>query len=256
VRARRLLIVGALALLAPAASAGASSDATGLGVSAWPARLVVPAPGEAVVGVGNPADEPVALIARPLAYALDARGRPRVEPARRQWFTVRPARLVIRPHGLARLQVTVRKPSGARPGDHAELLLLSTQPPAGRRIVARLRIGVVVVVRVPGKLVHRLRPERVRARRQGARTTVEVTVANRGNVDEWLGRGRVVVSVAGRSGRLVGLPREGRRLLARSTGIVEVRFRRRLRGSVAIVVTVMHPREGVTAERRRWRLRL
>jgi hypothetical protein len=256
VRARRLLVVGTLALLASAASAGASSDPTSLGVSAWPARLVVPAPGRATVGVANPDDDPVAVVASPLAYALDARGRPRIEPVRSRWFTVRPRHLVIGAHGLARLQVTVRRPTGARPGDHAELLLLSTQPRAGRRIFARLRIGVVVVVRVPGKLVHRLRVERIRGRSVRGGTTIDATVANRGNVDEWLARGRVTVAVVGRGWRLIGVPREGRRLLARSTGVVEVQFRRRLRGAAAVVVTVKHPRKGVTAARWRSRFRL
>ena len=73
---------------------------------------------------------------------LDARGRPRIKSVPTRWFAVRPSRLVVAPHGIAQLRLTVRRPSGAGPGDHAELLLLSTEPafetPRGYQ-VARLR---------------------------------------------------------------------------------------------------------------------
>jgi hypothetical protein len=245
-----------ITLFAFALPAGANSDSTTLAVSAWPARLVVSAPGRATVRVANPSEEAVRLVARAAGYALDARGRPRIKSVPTRWFAVRPSRLVVGPHGFAQLRLTVSRPPGAGSGDHAELLLLSTEPRPGRRVSARLRLGVVVVVRVPGRLVHRLGVARLRVRRGGAGAKLEVTVANRGNVDEWLQRGRVSVMLVRRGRRIVSVPVEARRLLARSSGVFDARFRRRVRGQITAVVVVRHPRKGVTLARWRYRVSL
>ncbi len=243
-------------MLAPAVTAGASGNAAGLAVSAWPARVLVQAPGTAVVGVGNPGDDAVRLIAQAEGYALDARGRPQIRVAQTRWFGVSPASIVIPPHAVSRISLTVRRPPGARPGDHAELLLLSTAPPTGRRVFARLRIGVVVVVRVPGRLVRRLAPGPVRARRLPAATALDVVVANRGNVDEWLGRGRISVTLVENGWHRAAPPIAPRRLLAHSSGLVEARFAGRLRGELDAVVVIRRPGFGVAIVRRRYHLRL
>ncbi len=251
-----LPVVCALTLLASAFPAGASSDAARFAVSAWPSRVIVSAPGSATVGVGNPGEAPVTLVARSAGYTLDRRGRPRIEPASTTWFAVRPARLVVAPHGTARLRVAVRRPPEARPGDHAELLLISTEPPPGRRVAARLRIGVVVVVRVPGRRVRRLGLGQLRVHRHDRFTVVELTIANRGNVDEWLGRGRISVTLIRQGWRMASASIEPRRLLALSSGVVEVRFRSRLEGRLTAVVVLRQPRVGVAVARRSYRLRL
>jgi hypothetical protein len=243
-------------VLAPVITAGASSKAAGLAVSAWPARVLVTAPGTAVVGVGNPSDDPVRLVAQPQAYVLDARGRPQIRLPRVRWFGVRPATLVIPPHAVSHVSLTVRRPAGATPGDHAELLLLSTAPPAGRRVFARLRIGVVVVVRVPGRLVRTLAAGPLTVRRSPTATVLDVLVANRGNVDEWLGRGRVSVTLIDNGWRRGSPPIAPRRLLAHSSGLVEARFAGHLRGVLDAVVAIRQPRFGVAIVRRRYHLRL
>jgi hypothetical protein len=243
-------------LFASAATAGASSHPPALSVSAWPARVVVRAPGSTAVRIGNSGASPVRLVASTRGYALDAFGRPRIRPAGAGWISVRPARLVVAAHRVAELEVRVEHPAGARPGDHAQLLLVWTEPPSGRRLVATLRIGIVVVARVPGRIVHRLGVVRVEARSRSRQTTVEVVVANRGNVDEWIGRGRVSVTLARRGSKPVTVRVAARRLLARSSGIVEARFRGRLRGRLAVVVAVRRPTAGVRLARRRYRLRL
>jgi hypothetical protein len=256
VRRLRLLVLSASALFASAVPAGANSHPPALSVSAWPARVVVSAPGSTTVRVGNPGDAAVNLVASPCGYALDALGRPRVQPRKTDWLAVRPARLMIPPHGVAELEVRVKHPAGARAGDHAQLVLLSTRPPTGRRVVATLRIGVVVVARVPGRLIHRLRVAQVRVRRRGPQTTVHVAVANRGNVDEWLGRGRVSVTLVRSGARPVTVPVAARRLLARSSGMVDARFRASVHGRVTVLVVVRRPSAGVALARRRYRLRL
>jgi hypothetical protein len=254
VRGPAPLALATLALLASAASAGAGGDASGLAVSAWPARVVVAAPGATTVAVGNPGRDPVVLSARPRAYTLDPRGRPRIEEPQAGWLVVRPARFTVPPHGTLQLRVVVRHPAGVRPGDHAELVLLTTEPPPGRRVSARLRIGVVVVVRVPGRLVHRLALGPLRLSGRGPLTRLELTVANRGNVDEWVERGRVTVTLVRRGWRLASAPIGARRFLARTSGIVEARFRRTLHGWVTVIATLRRP--GAGPVRRSYRLKL
>jgi len=252
----RLLALCASVLFASVVPAGANSHPAALSVSAWPARVVVSAPGSTTVRVGNSGAAPVRLVASASGYALDAYGRPRLQAAGAGWISVSPAHLVIAAHRVAELEVRVDRPAGARPGDHAQVLLVSTEPPSRRRLVATLRIGIVVVARVPGRIVRRLGVARVGARSRGRQTTVEVVIANRGNVDEWIGRGRVSVTLVRRTSKSVTAPVAARRLLARSSGIVEARFRGRLRGRLVVVVAVRRPTAGVRLARRRYQLRL
>lgn len=251
-----LLVLPACALFALAGPAGANSHPTALSVSAWPARVTVAAPGSTTVRVGNPGSAPIRLVVRARGYALDSIGRPRVLAPTTKWLSGLPNRLVVPAHGVAALHVRVRRPPGARHGDHAQLLLLSTEPPAGRRVVASLRLGVVVVARIPGRLVHRLEMGRIHARRHGRETILAVSVANRGNVDEWLGSGRISVTLVRRGAKPLAVPARPRRLLARSTGIVDATFRQRLHGRVTVIVVVQPPAEGVRLARRRYSLRL
>jgi hypothetical protein len=226
-----------------------------LAVSAWPARVVVAAPGHTTIHVSNPSSDAVALAAAASGYALDVRGRPRVT-VRRGWLTVRPARLWLPPKGSAVLDVAVATPRGAPPGDHASLVLLTTEPPSGRRVVARLRLGVVVVARVPGLLVHRLVLGGVHVVGRPHSTVVDVAVANRGNVDEWIGARRVAIRLRRHGAVVATLWAVPRRLLARSGGLVRVACPRPVHGFVTALVELTHPRDGVPVLRRTLRLRL
>ena len=49
-----------------------------------------------------------------------------------------------------------RLPMTVEPGDHDALVLLTTRPRRGPAVAVRMRIGVVVVVRAPGRVVRRL----------------------------------------------------------------------------------------------------
>jgi hypothetical protein len=226
-----------------------------LAVSAWPARVVVAAPGHTTIHVSNPGPDAVALAAAASGYALDVRGRPRVT-APRGWLTVRPARLRLPPNGRAEVDVTVASPRGAAPGDHASLVLLTTEPPSGRRVIARLRLGVVVVARLPGVLVRRLAfgGLRVVPRRHG--TVADVAVENRGNVDEWIGVRRVSIRLQRHGVVVATLWAVPRRLLARSQGLLRLTCPRSVRGPVTAIMQVTRPRDGVPVLRRTLRLRL
>jgi hypothetical protein len=193
-------------------------------------------------------------------YALTLRGRPRIVRARgarsaAAWLNLQPRRLALRAHHSASLILSSTVPRKAEPGDHDALVLLTTQPSGVARVAVRARLGVVVVVRVPGKIVRRLRLRGLRVARRGGRRLLELRIANRGNVTETLSRARVSV-VRARTGRrlatLAALPREVR---PHTQAIAEFRYRRFLRGAVnARVVIPAVP--GRSAVRRTYSIRL
>lgn len=257
---RAATFAATLALVAPALAAGATKGHSSVAIAAWPARVVVIAPGRATIHVDNPGRDPAVLDVAPSSYALDLRGRPRVGGAGRNatkgWLVVGPAHLAVGAGATARLTVNAVRPRAARPGDHAFVVLLTTRLPSRRKVLARLRIGVVIVVRVPGVVVRRLTLGKLHVRRRGRRVLFELPVANGGNLDEWVARRRLEIRLV-RQGRVVArLQAEPRRLLALSRGLVEASYAGRLRGRVNAVVELMTPRPGVAMLRRTFRLRL
>jgi hypothetical protein len=93
-----------------------------------------------------------------------------------------------------------------------------------------MRLGVVVVVRVPGRIVHRLVPLSLRVRRAGPLRVLELLVANKGNVTEVLDRGCAIVTLRRRGQVLARLRPPARQLLPRTSGLVEARYAGRVRG--------------------------
>jgi hypothetical protein len=247
-------------LLTSALKADSSSTPSAVALSASPARVVVVAPGRTRIVVANPGSERVVVDGVPAGYALDRAGRPFVRAARvgspAAWLAVIPRTVVLAPGGRTELSVSASRRPGARPGDHAAVLLLTARPARGAAIVARMRVGVVVVVRVPGVLVHRLALGGVRVRRSGSFIRLDLAIANRGNVDEWLGAGRLRIALYRGGHRLVRVRPTPRRLLAGTAGLVEARYTGRARGRVTAVVELVHPTTGVRAVRRVYRLRL
>ena len=203
-----------------------------LSLVAEPARVQLDGAGSQTVQVTNRGSAAVVLDAQRAGFALDLRGRPRIVPAARAaWLSVRPKRVAIAAGDAATLTVTGRVLHGASPGDHASLLLAS-RPLSGIAVAVRVRLGVVVVLRVPGKIVHRVAFLGVQARKIGKRRLLTVRLANRGNVAELLGAGRVVVTLW-RGGKLLArLPAPPRELLPQSRGLVEVSYRGPIRGTV------------------------
>jgi hypothetical protein len=251
------MLAAALALLAPAL-AGASRDPASLALAAWPARVVVPALGRTTIHVDNPSAKPVVVDAAPAGYELDLHGKPRLRPAAAAgaWLRVMPTHIVVPARSTVTLSVAAARPRGARPGDHAHVVLLTTRLPSGRKVLARLRIGVVVVIRVPGVVTRRLTLGALNGQRQGRQLLFGVVVSNRGTLDEWIARRRLTIRLL-RHGRLIAaLSAEPRRLLARTRGLVEAPYAGRVRGPVQAVVLLRSPRPGVAVLRRTFRLRL
>jgi hypothetical protein len=98
-----------------------------------------------------------------------------------------------------------------------------------------MRVGVRVVIRVPGAIVRRLRIERLRI---APRRRLEVTLVNAGNVTEELARGRLWVELR-RAGRpLARLYAPRRELLPHGRAVVSFTYPRRVSRASTAVVTI------------------
>jgi hypothetical protein len=118
-----------------------------------------------------------------------------------------------------------------------------------------MRLGVVVDLRVPGRIVRGLAIRGLDVRSQGRRRLFEVLVANRGNVTEELGAMRSTLSLVRGGHPLATLQAEPRQLLPRTRGLVLFRFRGREHGLVSARVR-LETNDGLTRALRVFRLRL
>jgi hypothetical protein len=117
-----------------------------------------------------------------------------------------------------------------------------------------MRIGVVVVVRAPGKVVHRIAVRGLRVRHLRRTRLLEVLLVNRGNVTERLHRGsiRVVLGTGGQHATLVAGPRD---LRPRTSGVVQLRYSGGLRGPLEALVRLV-PEPGRPPEARTFRIQV
>src|SRR5205823_5377637 len=111
------------------------------------------------------------------------------------WLALSPKRLALAPGREGTLRVLARPPRGASPGDHQALVLLSASARRAGRVPINARIGVLVLVRVPGRIVRRVVVGRVWVTRRRLGRTIAVTAINRGNVAERLLPGEVSVTL-------------------------------------------------------------
>jgi hypothetical protein len=249
-RALAAVVVGAAAASIPGAAAG-----RGIGLSASPLRLRLTGASASAITVRNPGRRPVLVDASRAGFERSLRGKPRVRPARgaAAWLRLRPRRVRIAPGGRATLHVFARPPRRASPGDHPALVLLTTRPLGVRRVRVRLRVGVIVVLHVRGRIVRRLDAHALAVRRAGARRLLELLLVNRGNVTERLGGDRLRL-VLRRHGRTLATLRPRRReLLPRSTGIAVFAYRGHVRGKVVARIELRPPVRGL---RRSFQIRL
>jgi hypothetical protein len=235
----------AAVVLVPA-SAGAGTNRPPLALTATPARVALAGSAVATIRVANAGTSPVVVDVARAGFALDLRGRPKMlarADGAASWLSVRPGRFVL-PAGTSRsLAVASRLPARVEPGDHDALVLLTTRPRRGAAVSMRMRIGIVVVVRVPGHVVRRLVVRGARVRHAAGHRIVEVAVVNRGNVTETLDAGRVHV-VLTRRGTTVRLRATSRELRPRTRGLVELPYRGRLSGWVTARVQIAAPPGG------------
>ena len=169
-------------------------------LSVSPVRVELAGAGTATIRLTNTGSVRAVIDGARAGFAIDARGRPRTAALRDSGVEVlvRPQRLVLAPGAAAAATIRVRLGRDASPGDHASLVVFATRPRSAGGVGVQLRVGVIVVVRAPGAVVHRLRLVRVRL----VRRTVEIDVRNRGNVVERLGPAALRVRIV-RGGRVL-----------------------------------------------------
>ena len=238
---------GAAFAVAPASSAEAvDAGRPPVALTVSPARVALIAPASRTLEVRNVGGERVVVDV--------ARGSDRGTAAR-DWLRVRPARLMLRSGAKGVLTVRARVRRGARPGDHQLRVFLVARPVERTRVAVRIRLGVGVRVRMPGRIVRHLDLRGLRVRKRGRARVLLVSLANGGNVTEQL---QPVLSVSLiRRGRVVGRLRAHgpRELLPGARAVVRLPYEGRVRGLVTAVVHVpsvarLRPLE------RRYRIRL
>jgi hypothetical protein len=199
----------------------------------------------------------VAVVA-PAARALELRNvgatRVAVDVGRRRgangWVSIRPAHLMLGAGARRVLTLRVGPGRAAGAGDHELRVFLIARPVGHASVAVRVRLGIRVRIRVPGRIVRRLLVRGLHVRRHAGRRVLLVSLANRGNVAEQL-RGHVTVTLV-RGGRLLSRlrPRTNRELLPGARTMLALPYAGGARGLVTAIVTV---RPGA---QRRYRLRL
>jgi hypothetical protein len=231
------LAVSVLAAALAVPGAGVPRSAPVVSLSASPARVALAGEAPATIALRNVGRSSVSLTASSDSVVLDLRGRPALvaRAGRRSaatWLRVQPNRISLLPGAAARVTVRSAVPRGAEPGDHHAVVVFSTRALHAGRVGVRMRVGVRVVVRVPGPVVRRLAIRSLRVRRPGARRVIEVGLANFGNVTETLAPGRVVVSLLVRGRVAARVHTQRRELLPRSYGVATGKYVGALRGRI------------------------
>jgi hypothetical protein len=250
-----------LILLALAsASAGASVARPPVALTASPARVDLAGSSRSIVRVRNAGTTRAVLDVRRAGFRLDLRGRPRIvgeHGGRRSaapWLEFRPRTLAIAPGAAAAVSISSRVPPRAEPGDHDALLLFTTRRRVRDGLAVRVRMGVVVVVRAPGRVVHRFALGTLRSTGTRRGRVLELAVRNRGNVTEYLERGRARISLERGGRRLATLGAEARSLRPGTRGLLRFLLRRaRIIGPVSARVDL---RTNAGRLERLYRLRL
>jgi hypothetical protein len=249
-RALVALILGAAAASIPGAAAG-----RGIGLSASPLRLTLRGASGASITVRNPGRQPLLVNVSRAGFGRSLHGKPRVRQAHGSvaWLQLRPKRIRLRAGGKAVLHVRSVPARKTAAGDHPALVLLTTKPLGVKHVRVRVRVGVIVDLRVKGRIVRRLDGRALGVRRLGPRRLLELRLVNRGNVTEPLGGSALRLSLLRRRRLFATLePRRGE-LLPHSAGVAVFSYAGRVRGPVVARIELRRPLRG---PRRSFHLRL
>jgi translation initiation factor IF-1 len=240
-RALAAVVLGTAAASIPGAAAGG-----GVGLSASPLRLILKGPSSAAVTVRNPGPRPLLIDVSRARFARSLRGKPRVGQAGggAVWLRLRPKRIRLAAHAKQILHVRAVPSRGARPGDHPALVLLTTHPLGVRHVRVRLRVGVIVVLHVRGRVVQRLDARGLRVESHGRARLLELRLVNRGNVTEELGGDRVRLTLLRDHHAFATLRPRRRELLPHSVGIAVFTYRGPVRGPVVARIRLRSPLRG------------
>lgn len=237
-RALVALVAGAAAASIPGVAAG-----RGIGLSASPLRLTLRGASSAAVVVRNPGRRTVLVDVSRAGFTRSLRGRPQVRPASgaATWLRLRPRRFRLAPRAKTTIHVVAAPPRRAAPGDHPALALLTTRPLGLKHVRIRMRVGVMVVLHVRGRVVRRLDARALSVRRRGTLRLLELRLVNRGNVTERLAADRLRLWLVRRGRRVATLRPIPRELLPHSTGIAVFPYQGRVRGTVLVRVALSPP---------------
>jgi hypothetical protein len=166
---------------------------------------------------------------------------------------MRPKRIRIAAGAKRVLHVRAVPRRRAAPGDHPALVLLTTRRLGVKHVRVRLRVGVIVVLHVRGRIVRRLEARALTVRRSRGLRLLDLRLVNRGNVRERLARDGLRLSLLSRGRKVATLRPRRRELLPHSAGIAVFPYRGRLRGDVLARVELCPP---VRGPRRSFRVRL
>ena len=249
-------MISAAALAVALAAAGAHAQPARVTLAASPTHVRLVPGGRQLVHVTAPGGGPLLVEARIAGYALDLLGRPRItRPGdAAPWLSVTPSRIAVG-RGGGEFTITARRPVHARPGDHTAVVLLSAVVPSARGVVVRMRIGLTLVMRTAGRVVRRVTVLGARLRRIGSSRSLEVALANRGNVTESIGGGRLRIIVLRRNHVVARLGVAHRDLLPGTRGLVRLRLGAQGQGAAVIQVNLRRAGRSGWVERR-FRLRL
>jgi len=242
-------------LVAAAASIPGAAASRGIGLSASPLRVTLRGASTAVITVRNPGRRTLRVDVARAGFARSLQGKPRLRPAGGAvaWLRLQPRRLRIAPGAKATLHVVAAPGRQAAPGDHPAVVLLTTRPLGVQRVRLRLRVGVIVVLHVRGRIVRRLEARSLTTRRAGDGHMFELLLVNRGNVTERLGDDKLRLALV-RDGRVFATLRpHGRELLPRSVGIAEFAYHGPVRGDVVARIELSRAVHGL---RRSFHVRL
>ena len=243
------LVLGAAAASIP----GAAAD-RGIGLSASPLRLTLRGAAARTVLVRNPGRQTLRVDVARAGFRRSLRGKPQVRPAgsAAAWLRLSPRRFRLAPGAKTTLHVVAAPARRAAPGDHPAVALLTTRPLGVHHVRVRVRVGILVDLRVRGRIVRRLDARALSVRRRGALRLLDLRLVNRGNVTERLGADGLRLGLIRRR-RLATLRPAPRELLPHSTGIAVFAYRGRLRGPVLARVEL---RRSVRGPRRGFHVRL
>jgi hypothetical protein len=235
VRRSLLLLALVLAAVAPA-SAGAPRRA---GLVVWPARTTLAAGTATSLHVANHTRHSMSLTVRALGLALDLRGAPRVirSSAGTSLIAIGRQQVAVAAGRVEVVRVRARAAHGSAAGDRPALVLVTARSAGGAGIGVQVRIGVPVEVRVPGAVHRQLQVGSLHVRRR----LLELLVLNRGNVDERVDRGAVLVELWRASRRLATLHPRPRDLLPHARGLLEFRVPKQFQGHLRLVARVVRP---------------
>jgi hypothetical protein len=235
------IVLGTAAASIPGAAAGRT-----VALSASPLRLTLRGPSNAAIVVRNPGRRALLVDVSRAGFTRSLRGKPRVRPARgaATWLRLNPRRFRLAPRAKTTLHVVAAPSRRAAPGDHPAVVLLTTRPLGVKHVRVRLRVGVIVDLRVRGRIVRRLDARALKVRRDGPACLLELRLGNRGNVTERLGSDGLRLSLLRGGRKLASLRPAPRELLPHSTGIASFTYRGRLRGEVLARVELRPPVRG------------